>query len=70
MPLDQSFEPSEHLQTLPQPEEMSEPDWIRYRMRRLEALLPFVTDERALHVIADMMQECRHRLRRIGQRPG
>jgi len=44
---------------------MSELDWIRHRIQRLNTLLPLVTDPQALQVINEMIGEASERVQRL-----
>jgi hypothetical protein len=45
--------------------ELNEPDWLRYRIARLERLLPHVEDKRASTAIRELIVEARERLARL-----
>ena len=47
------------------PHDMSELDWIRHRIQRLNTLLPLVTDPQALQVINEMIGEASERVQRL-----
>jgi Ser/Thr protein kinase RdoA (MazF antagonist) len=49
----------------PRPTELNEPDWLRYRIARLESLLPHVEDKQASTAIRELIAEARERLARL-----
>jgi hypothetical protein len=48
-----------------QPTELNEPDWLRYRIARLESLLPHVQDKQASTAIRELIAEAKERLARL-----